>query len=53
LGEVGCFQRYEVPSAALSAELAQGYERTMLLSYRVFFGWIGGLTLTSRPSPFC
>jgi len=37
---------YEVPSSALSAELTQGYdERTVLLSYRYFFGWIGGLTL--------
>ncbi|HEV2365163.1 MAG TPA: MFS transporter [Caulobacteraceae bacterium] len=37
---------YEVPSSALSAELTQGYdERTVLLSYRYFFGWIGGLTI--------
>lgn len=37
---------YEVPSSALSAELSQGYdERTVLLSYRYFFGWIGGLCL--------
>lgn len=37
---------YEVPSSALAAELTQGYdERTVLLSYRYFFGWIGGLML--------
>jgi GPH family glycoside/pentoside/hexuronide:cation symporter len=37
---------YEVPSSALAAELTQGYdERTVLLSYRYFFGWIGGLVL--------
>jgi Na+/melibiose symporter-like transporter len=37
---------YEVPSSALSAELSQGYdERTVLLSYRYFFGWVGGLFL--------
>jgi Na+/melibiose symporter-like transporter len=37
---------YEVPSSALSAELTSGYdERTVLLSYRYFFGWVGGLTL--------
>ncbi|HEY5290149.1 MAG TPA: MFS transporter [Caulobacteraceae bacterium] len=37
---------YEVPSSALAAELSQGYdERTVLLSYRYFFGWIGGLFL--------
>ena len=38
---------YEIPSAALSAELTQDYdERTRLLSYRYFFGWWGGLTMT-------
>jgi Na+/melibiose symporter-like transporter len=37
---------YEVPSSALSAELSAKYdERTSLLSYRYFFGWVGGLTL--------
>jgi Na+/melibiose symporter-like transporter len=37
---------YEVPSAALAAELTSDYdERTILLSYRYFFGWIGGLTI--------
>ncbi len=37
---------YEVPSAALAAELTQGYdERTVLMSYRYFFGWVGGLAV--------
>ncbi|HZK99729.1 MAG TPA: MFS transporter [Caulobacteraceae bacterium] len=37
---------YEVPSSALSAELTTGYdERTVLLSYRYFFGWVGGLSI--------
>ncbi len=37
---------YEVPSSALSAELSRGYdERTVLLSYRYFFAWVGGLAL--------
>ena len=37
---------YEVPSSALAAELTQGYdERTVLLSYRYFFAWVGGLAL--------
>ena len=37
---------YEVPSSALSAELTSGYdERTGLLSYRYFFGWVGGLAI--------
>jgi Na+/melibiose symporter-like transporter len=37
---------YEVPSSALSAELSANYdERTSLLAYRFFFGWVGGLTL--------
>jgi Na+/melibiose symporter-like transporter len=37
---------YEVPSSALAAELTQGYdERTVLLSYRYFFAWVGGLLL--------
>ncbi|WP_428487166.1 MFS transporter [Rhodopila sp.] len=37
---------YEVPSSALAAELTQGYdERTIILSYRYFFGWIGGLVI--------
>jgi glycoside/pentoside/hexuronide:cation symporter, GPH family len=37
---------YEIPSAALSAELTTDYnERTRLLSYRYLFGWLGGLTM--------
>lgn len=37
---------YEVPSAALVAELTQGYDqRTSYLSFRYFFGWVGGLTM--------
>ena len=37
---------YEVPSSALSAELTTHYdERSVLLSYRYFFGWVGGLTI--------
>ncbi|HZZ35132.1 MAG TPA: MFS transporter, partial [Caulobacteraceae bacterium] len=37
---------YEVPSSALAAEFSAGYdERSVLLSYRYFFGWVGGLTL--------
>ena len=38
---------YEIPSAALIAELTDDYdERTSYLSYRFFFGWIGGLTMS-------
>jgi Na+/melibiose symporter-like transporter len=37
---------FEVPSSALSAEFSSGYEeRSILLSYRYFFGWVGGLTV--------
>jgi Na+/melibiose symporter-like transporter len=37
---------FEVPSSALSAEFSSGYEqRSVLLSYRFFFGWVGGLTV--------
>ena len=37
---------YEVPSAALVAELTYSYdERTAFISYRYFFGWVGGLTM--------
>jgi GPH family glycoside/pentoside/hexuronide:cation symporter len=37
---------YEVPSSALAAEFSSGYdERSVLLSYRYFFGWVGGLAL--------
>ena len=42
----GFMSMYEVPSLALAAELSSGYdERSDLLSYRLFFGWMGGLTL--------
>lgn len=38
---------YEIPSAALAAELTTQYdERTKVLSYRYFFGWVGGLVMT-------
>jgi glycoside/pentoside/hexuronide:cation symporter, GPH family len=37
---------YEVPSSALAAEFSANYdERSELLSYRYFFGWVGGLAL--------
>jgi Na+/melibiose symporter-like transporter len=37
---------YEVPSSALAAEFSADYdERSELLSYRFFFGWVGGLAL--------
>ncbi len=37
---------YEVPSSALAAEFTSGYDdRSTLLSYRVFFAWIGGLSI--------
>jgi Na+/melibiose symporter-like transporter len=37
----------EIPSAALVPELTDQYdERTSILSYRFFFGWWGGLTMT-------
>ena len=37
---------YEVPSAALTAELSADYdERTRITSYRYLFGWAGGLTM--------
>ncbi len=37
---------YEVPSSALVAELTEDYDqRTSFLSYRHFFGWVGGVTL--------
>ena len=42
----GFIALYEVPSAALVAELTQGYDqRTSYLSFRYFFGWVGGLTM--------
>jgi Na+/melibiose symporter-like transporter len=37
---------FEVPSSALAAEFSSGYEeRSILLGYRYFFGWVGGLTI--------
>jgi glycoside/pentoside/hexuronide:cation symporter, GPH family len=38
---------YEIPSSALAPELTSDYdERTKVLSYRQFFGWLGGLVMT-------
>lgn len=37
---------FEVPSYALAAELSQDYDsRTSLMSFRYFFGWVGGLSI--------
>lgn len=37
---------YEIPSSALVVDLTEDYdERTSLLSFRYFFGWVGGLTM--------
>ncbi len=37
---------FEVPSSALAAEFSTGYEqRSVLLSFRLFFAWVGGLTV--------
>ncbi|MEQ8556968.1 MAG: MFS transporter [Henriciella sp.] len=37
---------FEVPSTALAAELTQDYDaRTSLMSFRYFFGWVGGLSV--------
>ena len=37
---------YEIPSSALIVDLSRGYDdRTSFLSYRYFFGWVGGLTM--------
>lgn len=41
-----CISFYEISSAALVVDLARNYDdRTGFLSYRYFFGWIGGLTM--------
>ncbi|HEX6860506.1 MAG TPA: MFS transporter [Caulobacteraceae bacterium] len=41
-----CITLYEIPSAAMAAELTDDYdERTSILGYRYFFGWWGGLAL--------
>lgn len=38
---------YETPSAALAPELSDDYdERSSILSYRYFFGWVGGNAMT-------
>ena len=43
-----CITSFEVPSSALSAELTEDYdERTSLLSFRFFFGWIGGTIMAT------
>lgn len=43
----GFIALYEIPSSALVAELTQGYDqRTSYLSWRYFFGWMGGLTMS-------
>ncbi|HUJ03144.1 MAG TPA: MFS transporter, partial [Rhizomicrobium sp.] len=37
---------YEIPSAALVAELSDDYdERTIFFAWRFFFGWFGGLSM--------
>ena len=39
-----CISLYEIPSAALVAELTSDYdERTRLLAFRYLFGWFGGV----------
>lgn len=41
-----CISLYEIPSSALVVDLTERYdERTGFLSYRFFFGWVGGLTV--------
>ena len=43
-----CITLFEVPSSALAAELTEDYdERTSLLSFRFFFGWIGGTIMAT------
>ena len=38
---------FEIPNSALVAELTPDYDqRTSFLSYRIFFGWYGGLGMT-------
>ena len=37
---------YEIPSSALVPELTEDYDqRTSFITYRVFFGWYGGMTM--------
>jgi Na+/melibiose symporter-like transporter len=39
---------YEIPSSALIPELTEDYdERTSFAGYRIFFGWYGGLGMSS------
>lgn len=39
---------YEVPSSALAPELTRDYdERTKLMAWRTFFGWIGGTLIAA------
>jgi Na+/melibiose symporter-like transporter len=38
---------YQIPNTSMVAELTDNYdERTSMLSYRYFFGWYGGLTMS-------
>ncbi|MFP6664370.1 MAG: MFS transporter [Deltaproteobacteria bacterium] len=38
---------YEIPSSSLVAELTDDYDqRTSMMSFRYFFGWIGGLSMS-------
>lgn len=42
-----CISTYEIPSSALVVDLTDNYDdRTEFLSYRWFFGWVGGLTIS-------
>lgn len=37
---------FEIPSAALAPELSDDYDqRTSFISFRIFFGWYGGVTM--------
>jgi Na+/melibiose symporter-like transporter len=42
-----CIALFEIPNSALIAELTQNYEeRTSYLNWRLFFGWVAGLTMS-------
>jgi GPH family glycoside/pentoside/hexuronide:cation symporter len=42
-----CISCYEIPSSALAPELTPSYdERTVFISFRYFFGWCGGLSMS-------
>ncbi|MEM6858845.1 MAG: MFS transporter [Pseudomonadota bacterium] len=42
-----CITFYETPSTALAPELSDDYdERSSILSFRYFFGWVGGNAMT-------